>query len=62
MRRRRKDEPVESSSGKEPPFVGPIVIPIEDCLDLHPFAPADIPNVVEEYIENVRKLNFTKSD
>ena len=25
-------------------------IPIEDSLDLHPFAPRDIPSVVEEYI------------
>jgi DNA-nicking Smr family endonuclease len=25
-------------------------IPIEDTLDLHPFAPRDIPSVVEEYI------------
>jgi DNA-nicking Smr family endonuclease len=25
-------------------------VPIEDTLDLHPFAPADIPSVVEEYI------------
>lgn len=27
------------------------MIPIEDSLDLHPFAPQDIPSVVEEYIE-----------
>ena len=25
-------------------------IPIEDSLDLHPFAPRDIPSVVDEYI------------
>ncbi len=25
-------------------------IPIEDCLDLHAFAPADIPSVVDEYL------------
>ena len=28
----------------------PVRIPIEDTLDLHPFAPRDIPSVVEEYI------------
>ena len=28
----------------------PFRIPIEDALDLHPFAPADIPSVVEEYV------------
>ncbi|MGB7952327.1 MAG: Smr/MutS family protein [Candidatus Binatia bacterium] len=51
MRRRRTDELVGSSSDTDSPFPGPIVIPIEDCLDLHTFAPADIPNVVEEYLE-----------
>jgi dsDNA-specific endonuclease/ATPase MutS2 len=29
----------------------PIRIPIEDEIDLHPFAPADIPSVVEAYID-----------
>ena len=29
----------------------PIRVPIEAEIDLHPFAPADIPSVVEEYIE-----------
>jgi DNA-nicking Smr family endonuclease len=28
----------------------PVRIPIEDVLDLHAFAPRDIPSVVDEYI------------
>ena len=28
----------------------PIVLPLEDHIDLHPFAPRDIPSVVEEYV------------
>lgn len=28
----------------------PVVVPIEDSLDLHPFAPRDVPSVVEEYL------------
>ena len=28
----------------------PVRIPIEDQLDLHAFAPADIPSVVDEYV------------
>jgi len=28
----------------------PRKIPIEDCIDLHAFAPRDIPSVVDEYI------------
>jgi hypothetical protein len=34
----------------------PVVVPIEDALDLHPFAPRDIPSVVEELFESFHKL------
>ena len=33
----------------------PVRIPIEDALDLHAFAPRDVPGVVEEYLEEARK-------
>lgn len=54
---RRKDE-----SSKEPPyepetdspFSEPVVLPIEDSIDLHPFSPKDIPSVVEEYLKQCR--------
>ena len=42
----------------EPPFTDPVVIPIEDHLDLHPFQPKDIPSVVEEYLEECRRAGF----
>jgi len=35
----------------EPPFSGPVVLPLEDVIDLHPFQPRDIPSVVEEYLQ-----------
>jgi hypothetical protein len=28
-----------------------VVLPIEDSIDLHPFAPAEIPDVVSDYLE-----------
>jgi len=28
----------------------PVTLPIEDSIDLHPFAPRDVPAVVEEYL------------
>ena len=27
-----------------------VLLPIEDALDLHPFAPRDIPDIVREYL------------
>ena len=32
------------------PFDEPVILPVQDSIDLHPFAPKDIPSVVEEYI------------
>ena len=33
------------------PFSDPVVLPLEDVIDLHPFQPKDIPSVVEEYLQ-----------
>jgi DNA-nicking Smr family endonuclease len=35
----------------DPPFDEPVVLPLEDAIDLHPFAPKDIPSMVAEYLE-----------
>ena len=35
-------------------------LPIEDALDLHSFAPADIPSVVEEYVAAARAAGLTE--
>jgi DNA-nicking Smr family endonuclease len=45
---------------KEPesPFSGPIVLPIEESIDLHAFHPKDIPSVVEEYLEQCKQVGF----
>ena len=36
----------------------PVVVPIEDAIDLHPFAPAEIPSVVESYLEAAGEAGF----
>jgi DNA-nicking Smr family endonuclease len=33
-------------------------IPIEDSIDLHPFRPADIKSVVEEYVNAAHEAGF----
>ncbi|MGH9425497.1 MAG: Smr/MutS family protein, partial [Terriglobia bacterium] len=36
----------------------PLEIPIENSLDLHPFAPRDIPSVVGEHLEQAAERGF----
>lgn len=40
-------------AGDDEPFEPgePVELPIEDSIDLHTFAPRDIPDVVESYLE-----------
>jgi dsDNA-specific endonuclease/ATPase MutS2 len=38
----------------------PVVVPIEDALDLHPFAPRDIASVVDEYLTAASARGFTE--
>ncbi|HSK30036.1 MAG TPA: Smr/MutS family protein [Candidatus Limnocylindria bacterium] len=47
-------------SADDSPFGDPVVLPIEDCLDLHAFSPKDIPSVVEEYLEQCLHAGFSE--
>ena len=38
--------------------MAPVVVPIEDALDLHAFAPREIPSVVESYLEAAVEAGF----
>ena len=40
------------------PFSEPVVIPIEESIDLHAFSPKNIPGVVEEYLEQCRRAGL----
>jgi len=42
------------------PFKEPVRLPIEDALDLHAFAPKEIPSVVEEYLEVCRQAGMSE--
>lgn len=51
--RSNKGAPFESDwavSDAESPFPEPVILPLEDVLDLHPFSPKEIRNVVEDYL------------
>ena len=37
-----------------------MVLPVEDALDLHSFAPADVPSVVEEYLAAARAAGLVE--
>jgi len=45
---------------KEQPFDEPIRLPVEGLLDLHAFAPKDIPSVVEEYLTQCRQAGMSE--
>ena len=47
------------NSGCDSPFPELVVLPPEDVLDLHPFAPREIRSVVEEYLTQCRAAGFT---
>jgi dsDNA-specific endonuclease/ATPase MutS2 len=40
------------------PFPAPVTVPVEDRLDLHPFAPREIPSVVTSYLEAAVEAGF----
>jgi dsDNA-specific endonuclease/ATPase MutS2 len=50
--------PQEEAEGVSP-FPEPVVLPLEDVLDLHPFAPQEIRSVVEEYLTQCYAAGFT---
>ena len=48
----------DEETDEDCPFPDPIVLPLEDVLDLHPFAPKEIRSVVEEYLLQCCEAGF----
>jgi DNA-nicking Smr family endonuclease len=42
----------------EPGTGEPVRLPVDGCLDLHAFAPRDIPQVVREYLQECQRLGI----
>ena len=38
----------------------PVILPIEDSLDLHAFAPRDVRSVADEYLRQAAERGFTE--
>jgi len=53
----RREDPPEGSPGIDPADHD-FVLPIEDALDLHPFAPREIPDVVASYLDAAQEKGF----
>jgi DNA-nicking Smr family endonuclease len=51
--------PPDEEMDEDSPFPDPVVLPLEDVLDLHPFAPNEIRSVVEEYLSQCCEAGFS---
>ena len=56
--RKKRSESSSDPPGPDSPFGEPVVVPIEDAIDLHAFSPKEIPGVVEEYIEQCIRVGI----
>ena len=57
MSKRSNEDKIDISDNPSP-FNDPIVLPIEESIDLHSFQPKEIASVVEEYLEQCRQAGF----
>jgi DNA-nicking Smr family endonuclease len=55
-----EDVPGHLTSDIRDPNDEPVLLPIEDSLDLHAFAPRDIPSLVDEYLREASRRGFTE--
>ena|SRR5436305_5820817 len=46
-----REEDVEDEEDEEDFFPEPVELPLTDVLDLHSFRPAEVPDVVREYLD-----------
>ena len=51
-------EEAQAGPTPEPDPEDPVRLPVEDSLDLHSFPPADIPDVVADYLEAAHRAGF----
>jgi hypothetical protein len=47
-----------TTGGDQPDIEAPVALPVEDRIDLHPFTPRDIPDVVADYLVAAHEAGF----
>jgi DNA-nicking Smr family endonuclease len=57
-RERKRSESQTGASENDSPFSNPVVIPIQDSIDLHAFSPKEIRSVIEEYLDQCRQADI----
>lgn len=53
-------DPQHADLDANTPFPEPVVLPLEDVIDLHPFQPHEVRGVVEEYLQACCAAGFTR--
>jgi dsDNA-specific endonuclease/ATPase MutS2 len=56
---KKSGEPA-SSSDSISPFDEPVVLPLEDSIDLHNFHPKDVPSVIAEYLDQCAQAGMSE--
>jgi dsDNA-specific endonuclease/ATPase MutS2 len=55
----KKDKgPTTPDSENRPDFEAPVVVPVEDSIDLHTFRPAEVRDLLDDYLEAAREKGF----
>jgi dsDNA-specific endonuclease/ATPase MutS2 len=53
-----QDDAADDEEEEPPDLEHPVEIPIEDFIDLHPFPPRDVPDVVSDYLEEAHARGY----
>jgi hypothetical protein len=59
-RRESKHPRMDNGRDALPDPDAPVIIPAEDSIDLHPFPPRDVPDVVDAYLEVAAEKGFSE--
>jgi DNA-nicking Smr family endonuclease len=59
MKQRIPPALLDEGHDSDAPFAAPVVVPLADAIDLHPFQPREVRSVVEEYLQACCAAGFS---